>query len=146
MGESLRGQSIMSSRSVSEANTHKCFRENKLISLCLFYCSWFYDRVFHTVWKNTKNCRGTKNRKESVLRNISPLDFVAVFTRCTRSRFQQEPHQGPCAHSNTQSLKRGLEYKTHLYYLPGKVVRIHFQFFQLLTLKKGDVKSKIHCT
>lgn len=78
-----RGPSIMSSRSVSEENNHKCSSENRLISLWLFYCSWFYDPVFLIGWKNTNNCPGTKNRKESVLRKILPLDFPAVLTRCT---------------------------------------------------------------
>lgn len=76
-----RGPQFMSSRSDSEQNNRKRASENKLISPRLFYCSWFYDRVFHSGWKNTNTCPGTKHRKESVLRTISPLDFSAVLTR-----------------------------------------------------------------
>ena len=76
-----RGHQFMSSRSDSEENNRKHASENKLISPRLFYCSWFYDRVFHSGWKNTNTCPGTKHRKESVLRTISPLDFSAVLIR-----------------------------------------------------------------
>lgn len=80
MGKAHREQSVMSPRSISEGNNHKCFSEykrNLTLPAPLFSV---YDHVFsslsfffHTVWKNTKKCPGTKNRNGSVLRSISPL-------------------------------------------------------------------------